>query len=138
MQSASPPRISWPVQLLAMAVFSSLLGCGQAGPERYTISGKITYDGQPVPLGEVIFEPDGSQGNSGPQCRASIRQGIYETRAGKGAVAGPMIVKVIGFEQPTGEGRFPGVEAFSLPLFPTFETRHEVPAHDSTFDIKVE
>ena len=31
------------------------LGCGPSGPKTYTASGAVTFDGQPVESGEIIF-----------------------------------------------------------------------------------
>ena len=45
--------------------------------------------------GRVIFEPDTTQGNSGPGGYANIRDGYYETLRGKGAVGGPHRVRVM-------------------------------------------
>ena len=38
-------------------------GCGEAGPARYHVSGKVTFNGQPVPAGQIVFEPDPTAGN---------------------------------------------------------------------------
>lgn len=42
-----------------------LLGCGPSGPETYTATGTVTFDGQPVTEGEIIFRAaDGASGSS--------------------------------------------------------------------------
>ena len=33
-------------------------GCGPAGPEKYEVSGTVTYAGKPVSSGDVIFIPE--------------------------------------------------------------------------------
>ncbi len=52
----------------------------------------------PVPVGEVIFRPDSEQGNEGPGSVARIREGRYQTEAGKGVVGGPYVVEIVGFD----------------------------------------
>ena len=57
------------------------LGCGPSGPETYTATGKVTFDGQPVSEGEIIFRAaDGATGS----WEARIADGSYtlETTAG--------------------------------------------------------
>ena len=58
-----------------------LAGCmGDPGPKRYRVSGEITFDGKPVPHGEIVFTPDSGQGNSGPQGIAIIQNGHFDTK----------------------------------------------------------
>ncbi|WP_146119377.1 hypothetical protein [Blastopirellula marina] len=50
-----------PLSLLAALAIVSV-GCGPTGPQRYPVSGTVTFDGTPVEEGEVIFystEPGG-------------------------------------------------------------------------------
>ena len=63
----------------ALVLFSATLfsdcGSSESGPTRYEISGKVTYARQPVPHGEIAFEPDSVKGNSGPATIAVIENG---------------------------------------------------------------
>jgi hypothetical protein len=87
--------------LLAIAFTA---GCGDGGPKRYRVSGKITANGQPIPAGVIFFDPDIMQGNDGPQGFASIKDGVYDTsETGRGAVGGPHIARVQGFDGKPGE-----------------------------------
>jgi len=111
---------------LSLLVFT--LGCG--GPVPYTVSGKVTFNGKPVPAGYITFAPDGSKGNSGPGGGAPIRDGEYRTEPGKGIVGGPYVVRIVGTEgvpatiqgEQVPEGR---------PLFAPYVTEVDLP-HDST------
>ena len=59
-----------------------LLGaCSGQGTDRFDVSGTVTFNGQPVPAGQVVFSPDLSKGNDGPQGYAEIHGGRYDTRA---------------------------------------------------------
>lgn len=83
----------------------AVVGCGDAGPERARLTGEVKYDGQPVAYGDVVFTPDGSKKNSGPQGIAQIRDGRYDTGAsgGKGVGGGPTILRVTAFTGPGGK-----------------------------------
>jgi hypothetical protein len=84
------------------ALFAALLlGCSGGdgdGPSRHRLTGTVTLDGQPVASGQIFFDPDVSQGNSGPQAYATIKDGKYDTSAGegKGHVGGPHKVSISG------------------------------------------
>lgn len=90
-------------------------GCGKSGPETYDVSGTVTYNGQPVPVGQILFQPDISQGNKGPGCVVRIKEGRYDTSEnGKGHIGGPHILVISGGtdqsnvppEERTGGGQF--------------------------------
>lgn len=88
-------------RMLLLLVLSAVVqsGCGgDSGPKRYGVSGTVTFDGQPVPVGTITFDPDVSKGNRGPQGRARIVDGKYDTGAkdGKGMVGGPHVVTISG------------------------------------------
>jgi hypothetical protein len=85
----------------------ALLGCG-GKPERVHISGKVTFQGNPVQYGNIVFEPDQSKGNRGPQGYAKItRQGTFDTAiAGTGPCPGPQVVTIEAYpdlESPTSK-----------------------------------
>lgn len=54
--------------MVLLVAVAAVVGCGSNdAPDRFHISGKVTFAGEPVPAGQIIFEPDASQQNSGPQ-----------------------------------------------------------------------
>ena len=71
---------------LALAIVS---GC-QKSNGLTPVTGKVTFKGNPVPMGNVYIEPDASQGNKGPQCRSSIIKGVFTSRPEFGSVSGPV------------------------------------------------
>jgi hypothetical protein len=114
-----------------------LTGCSRNdGPQRYTVSGKVTYDGKPVPKGFVTFSPDTEAGNSGPGGGAEVRDGVYQTAPGKGVVGGPHRVRIIGFD---GIARTESGEelADGAALFPTYQSTVDFPKADATHDFEV-
>ncbi|MBM3997724.1 MAG: hypothetical protein FJ303_26810 [Planctomycetes bacterium] len=90
-----------------VVIFSTILitSCGPGEPTRYPLQGKIIYDGQAIPFGDVVLTPDGAKGNSGPQGFANIRDGFYDTAAdgGKGFAGGPTVIHVTGFTAQGGK-----------------------------------
>lgn len=123
---------------VTMTALGLLAGCGSSGgadaPERISLSGKVTFNGQPVPAGDLSFAPDSEQGNKGPAGVATIENGVYHTIDGKGPVAGAQIVTINGFE--AGEGADP---ASGPPvLFSDFQTRVDVSPDQSEIDFEVE
>ena len=94
------------------------------------VTGRVTFKGSPVPMGNVYIEPDASQGNKGPQCRSSIIKGVFVSRPDFGSVSGPVIVDVEGSEQRP-ESEYP------VPLFPRYTFKTEIPKGKATLDIVV-
>ena len=113
---------------LALALFI-VPGC-QKSNGLTAVTGKVTFKGSPVPMGNVYIEPDASQGNKGPQCRSSIIKGEFKSRPEFGSVSGPVIVDVEGSEQ-RAEKEFP------TPLFPRYTFKTEIPKGKATLDIVV-
>jgi hypothetical protein len=111
-----------------------LAGCGESGPPRYDLSGKVTHGGQPVPAGSVTLVPDTSKGNSGPAGSAEIKGVQYDTsQGGTGHVGGPHRVKITGLTGETSEDEF----AIETRLFPDYEVELDLPKEKATQDIDV-
>jgi hypothetical protein len=122
--------------LAGLAVFG-LAGCGgDDGPPRYDVSGEVTFQGKPVPVGRIAFEPDTSQGNTGPAGFAEIHDGHYDTaETGKGPVGGPHTVVIDGFDgKPAPENQ--NVETGS-PLFFGYRVPMDLPKETTTKDFDV-
>ena len=115
-----------------------LLGCNKSsGVDRFDLSGKITFQGQPVARGYIVFRPDKSAGNSGPGANANIMDGEYSTMAGQGVVGGPHVVKITG----TDGVEYKTPEGITIPIgrrmFADYETKMDLPKETGTFDIEV-
>lgn len=98
-------------------------GCGKkSGPDRFAVRGAVTFAGQPVPRGTIVFEPDQAQGNRGPVSVIPIIDGGYDSRAlvRPGPLAGGLVVRVTGYPAPDPAA---GPDADPpLPLFPEYRT----------------
>jgi hypothetical protein len=110
-----------------------LAGCGESGPRRYHLAGKITWAGEPIPAGLIYFDPDIAAGVDGPQGFAVIKDGQYDTRNdGLGQGGGKYVCRIFaadgveGPESPLGQ-----------PLFPEYTWSVELPAAEGTKDFDI-
>ena len=117
------------------AALVGLAGCGPSGPASYRLSGKVTINGQPVPLGKVIIDPDTSAGNSGASGFADIVNGEYDTArsGGKGAPGGAVRVRITGFRKENADP----TSGFGPPMFREYVTTLDVPNQATTKDFDV-
>jgi hypothetical protein len=114
--------------LLSSLTFITLTsGCSPNSEVRLRLSGEATFEGQPIPFGEVLLTPDGSKGNKGPQGIAPIRNGKYDTASNrdKGYAGGHTIIRVTGFAGPGGK------------LICDYELKADLPQQDATHNINV-
>jgi hypothetical protein len=119
--------------LLSAILAPALIGCGGGdGPVKYGLEGAVTYQGKPVPRGQIIFAPDSSKGNNGPGSVALIRDGRYATHDDRGVVGGPYRVRVEGFDGvPSGDN------ADGAALFPAYEIEVDLPKEGGVRDFDV-
>lgn len=72
---------------LSAAVAATCLGCGKKGPETFSVAGRVTFEGKPVPEGRIVFYPE-----RGRPAMANIEpDGVYRLttfKPGDGAPAG--------------------------------------------------
>lgn len=110
-------------------------GCGTSNaPAVYTVSGSVTFAGNPIPAGRVVFEPDASRGATGMVSIADITDGRYVTRPGHGFGGGPCRVTIYG-----SDGSMPSVnpEERDNALFHPWQTEVELPRADCVHDFAV-
>lgn len=112
---------------LWLAALCFVIGCADSDAKRFRISGTATVDGKPIPFGDVLFTPDGSKNNSGPQGIANIVDGKFDTGAdGKGIAGGPTVIRVTGFAEQGGKQ-----------LLCEHELKMDLPRADSTQNLDV-
>jgi hypothetical protein len=118
--------------LIAVVLVAAVAGCGRpSGPPTFTVTGRVTFDGRPVPVGRVLLEPDASRGNMGPASVADIVAGRYRTRPGRGCISGPSLATIYG-----GDGTLP-TEEHDTALFAPWTTAIDLPRADGTQDFDV-
>jgi len=118
----------------------SLSGCG--GGKTCHLSGSVTFKGNPVPEGYIVFEPDGSQGNSGQSGYSKILDGKYNTRNSDGmpVVGGPHVIRIVAHSARVQAGTLGGGGGeVDLPplLFPPYSFNQDLPTVNSKVDFDV-
>jgi hypothetical protein len=67
---------------------AACIGCGKGGA---TVEGRVTFDGQPVEAGTIVFEPaDGA----GPSAGGAIENGRYRLAGDAGVTPGKKTVRI--------------------------------------------
>jgi hypothetical protein len=94
--------------MLALVVVAALPGCGGGDPYKVrTVSaaGTVTYQGQPVKKGTILFEPQDEKGRSASGTIEDGKFALTTYREGDGAVAEKHAVAVVATEeQKTKDG----------------------------------
>ncbi|MBA2114941.1 hypothetical protein [Bremerella alba] len=123
--------------VIALAILL-ITGCGtEKSSDVYSVSGNITYDGQPLPKGNISFAPDASQNNQGPGATAEIKDGEYKMMPGKGISGGPYELVISGYDGvpiTSGEG---GMDPNGKVLFESYKMSLDLPHKDTQHDIEV-
>jgi len=117
------------------AVMTFLSGCGESGPPRYHVSGTVTYEGKPVAVGSIVFQPDPAAGNEGPYGNATIKDGKFDTHVdGEPPIGGPQIVLIEAFD---GKVENPEYAPYGKSIGGGYQQPHELPKADTTLDIEL-
>jgi len=104
-------RFSWGL----LVAIGCVVGCqgGSEGPARYALKGLVTYQGEPVPSGEILFTPQ-----AGPGTLVTIEMGEFQTIPPEGGVvAGTHKVLITGRALSNG-----GALSSNEKLFRDYET----------------
>ena len=110
-QTVSTSCQAWPnpgLLLAAVACLAVLAGCGD-GIERVKMSGKVTFEGQPVVDGKIRFMP--KQGTEMPLTIEPVKDGQYDTSTSGGVPVGSYRVEIRAYHPddpiPQGPGAPP-------------------------------
>ncbi|WP_437221731.1 hypothetical protein SH661x_002451 [Planctomicrobium sp. SH661] len=128
----------WKRCLLLIVCAVTLAGCGSGdsrGPKRFEVKGTVTYQGKPVPYGQIMFEPDASQGNQGPGSGGTIENGSYLVKSDQGVISGPLKVVISGYDGVAPPGG--GLNMHGKRLFPDFSAKVTQPAAAATHDFDI-
>jgi len=118
-----------------LVVLLSLLGCDQ-GPQRYEVTGVVTFEGKPVPTGRLVFTPDNAADNRGPQGVAIIKAGAIGIEPDRRVIGGPHWVQIMAFDGQVfedGEGAVTQGRA----LCPIVQTPVDLPHDDVELTIVI-
>lgn len=84
------------MRFAAICLFGTfmVIGCrGGDGPERVVVAGRVTYQGQPLPEGQIRFIP--IEGTKAPISAASISDGEYSIDSRGGVPVGTHKIEII-------------------------------------------
>jgi hypothetical protein len=98
---------------LSLFALATSAGCGQKGADTVKVSGKVTIDGEPIPMGTIsFFAADGKA----PTAGGAIKDGTYTAEV----PPGEKNVVVLGNKQVGEEKVFP--DKADSPTRPKLET----------------
>jgi len=87
--------------LMIAALGLSTIACGPSGPGMSQVSGKVTYQGKPVPSGLITFVPAASGGrNATGQIGADGTYRLQTENPGDGALMGDYNVTIFAQDNP--------------------------------------
>jgi hypothetical protein len=118
--------------LIGLSLFSLCLsGCGR-DDGRQSLTGNVTFDGKPLPYGEIVFRPA-----KGPEGSATVRDGKYCTDdGGQGITKGPNTIIVTGYAaEPVSNADETKVTESAPPLFSGYQ--QDVDLSSESFDFVV-
>jgi hypothetical protein len=107
-------------------------GCGSAGPP-YPLTGQVQFQGQAVPVGEIVLMPDPERGKRGPMVMTEFRDGRYEFRGERGHVGGAYVARLTGFDGRPGDAVGP-VDPRGTPLFAEVVVPLDLPMGPASWD----
>lgn len=109
-------------------------GCNRGdAPTLYHVSGSVSFNGRPVPAGQITFEP--AAGASGPAGVAVIKEGKYDTKVeGQGTVGGPHTAIIQGFD---GQADPANELPLGKPLFVDYRAPLELEKSEGTQNLEV-
>lgn len=96
--------------LLGGVLLLSLCGCGSSGEgatkrDRASASGKVEFDGKPIPAGAVVF----THIESGTVVSCPITNGSYANERDAAPVIGKSAVSVVGMDKVDGKNLWNGI-----------------------------
>jgi hypothetical protein len=102
------------------------------------VTGKVTYQGQPVEYGAIVFEPEDSIGKIAPTCNARIENGAFRTELAESPTTGAYKVRVWGYDKSKMKTNTTAEEIVETPeLFPEYNLRVDIPPPSGKLDIEV-
>ena len=111
--------------VLPVLITLSLSSCAEHGPTQYAVKGVVTYQGEPLPIGRVVFVSDSHR----PSSSLIGEDGSYQLKS----VPGQIRVEVVANAYQEHGGLESKVKA-SVPLIPDRYNRY----HSSGITVQVE
>ena len=108
----------------ALAIVIGLAAVAGCGKKQGQLSGTVTFQGKPVPDGEIMLTPDDKRGNQGPGVLVAIKDGKFQTPTTRGHWGGAYLATISGYR---------GTDT----LFSNYEMQIELPEGDATYDFEI-
>ena len=124
--------------MAALAVGLLLTAGCESGVNVEDVAGQVTFAGQPVKYGTIQFIPASTDEEPGPAGRAEIIDGRFDTAvSGSGIVAGPMKVRITGYESKSEEVTEDGTNSgkSTPPLFSGYTIETDVAGPTQDFEV---
>jgi hypothetical protein len=132
-----PPLLRYVSVALGMASVL-LAGCGRDGVPRHVVTGNVTFQGQPVEYGTIVFEPEASVGRIAPRGMARVENGYFRTDREESPTTGAYKVRVFGFDKARmKQNPEPGEIVDTPELFPEYTFQVQIPPPDGRLDVQV-
>ena len=122
--------VGWIPRLAVFVLFllPSLHGCGRGdGIQRVTVSGSVTFRGQPVEVGQIRFVPE--SGTAAPLVTEPIADGRYATSTSGGVAAGHYRVEIRAFDSSAPKPMGPGDPPWPQLLAEKYNARSQLTAN---------
>tara|TARA_R110002095_G_scaffold181742_1_gene159013 strand:- start:677 stop:1120 length:444 start_codon:yes stop_codon:yes gene_type:complete len=118
--------------LFMLCLFCPTAGCGgsQSDLKKYHYSGTVTFEGKPVPVGYISFEPDSVPG---PGSMAKISEGFYQTLPNKGLLGGPYKISISAFDGQVAAGDL----GDGTLIFEDYELKQTIPRENQTLNFEI-
>jgi hypothetical protein len=131
--------VTWRISLFIALAGLVLAGCGESGPQAVHLHGQVTYHGEPVPAGSIVFQSESDQPGERLRSIAAINDGAYDTRGegGTGVLPGPVHVFVEGYDGKAKQ-TLPDEPSLGSPLFRPYQTAATIDGDTDTLNIEVE
>jgi len=82
------------IRVAQLLLLTILVGCGTSGVQVAPVSGRVTFDGQPLAAAELLFQPDGNQRPSRGRTDAEGHYDLAYKRGQEGAIVGKHTVQI--------------------------------------------
>ena len=102
-------------------------GCGESGPKMYELTGAVTYDGTPLPVGHIRFVPQQGVRTKDTVTQSLIKNGQYEVMV----TGGPHRVLI---RDMAGEYDLPEVQDARSLFVKEYRTEIDLPVADTVED----
>jgi len=91
----------WLVSILAVFVLVLSSGCWNSNPDRVVVTGSVTYNAEPIPVGLIRFAPQ--PGTEGPVSAGQIKKGKYRIDMRGGVPVGRHLVEITSYRSADGK-----------------------------------